>query len=98
MFTGIVTDVGRVRSIQHDGDTRFEITTAYDMGAVEIGASIANSGVCLTVTSKSDDMFSVDISDETVSRTGVLRRALCQPALPTTKQHIRRHVAPHSAH
>ncbi len=69
MFTGIVTDVGRVRSIQHDGDTRFEITTAYDMGAVEIGASIANSGVCLTVIETGPDWFAVQASGETLSKT-----------------------------
>ena len=69
MFTGIITDVGRVRSIANSGDTRFEITTAYDMAAVEIGASIANSGVCLTVIETGPDWFAVQASGETLSKT-----------------------------
>lgn len=69
MFTGIVTDVGRVRGIAHDGDTRFEITTAYDMKTVEIGASIANSGVCLTVIETGPDWYAVQASGETLSKT-----------------------------
>jgi len=69
MFTGIITDVGRVRSIANSGDTRFEITTAYDMAAVEIGASIANSGVCLTVIETGPDWLAVQASGETLSKT-----------------------------
>ncbi len=69
MFTGIVTDVGRVRSVANSGDTRFEIATAYDMGGVEIGASIANSGVCLTVIETGPDWFAVQASGETLSKT-----------------------------
>lgn len=69
MFTGIITDVGRVRSIARDGDTRFEITTAYDMTSVDIGASIANSGVCLTVIETGADWFAVQASGETLSKT-----------------------------
>lgn len=69
MFTGIVTDVGRVRSVANSGDTRFEITTAYDMTGVEIGASIANSGVCLTVIETGPDWFAVQASGETLSKT-----------------------------
>jgi len=68
MFTGIVTDVGAVRSIEERGDKRFTITTAYDLATVDIGASIACSGVCLTVVSKSADSFDVDVSAETLSR------------------------------
>lgn len=69
MFTGIVTDVGRVRAIAHAGDTRFEVTTAYDMNTVEIGASIANSGVCLTVIETGPDWYAVQASGETLSKT-----------------------------
>lgn len=69
MFTGIITDVGRVRGIAHAGDTRFEITTAYDMKTVEIGASIANSGVCLTVIETGPDWYAVQASGETLSKT-----------------------------
>jgi riboflavin synthase len=69
MFTGIVTDVGTVRSVDHGGDLRLQIETGYDMGTVDLGASIACSGVCLTVVDKGPDWFAVDISAETVSRT-----------------------------
>src|SRR3982751_4763934 len=69
MFTGIVTDVGTVRSAEQRGDLRLMIATGYDMDTVELGASIACSGVCLTVVDKGDDWFAVDVSGETVSRT-----------------------------
>jgi riboflavin synthase len=73
MFTGIVTDVGRVRTVEQRGDVRLAITTAFDLGTVDLGASIACSGVCLTVVDKGDDWFAVDISAETVSRTAAGR-------------------------
>lgn len=69
MFTGIVTDVGRVRSMERRGDTRLEIATAYDTDGIDIGASIACHGVCLTVVDKGDDWFAVDVSAETVACT-----------------------------
>ena len=69
MFTGIVTDIGTVRRAEQRGDRRLEIATAYDLGTVDLGASIACSGVCLTVVDKGDDWFAVDISGETISRT-----------------------------
>ena len=69
MFTGIVTDVGTVRSAEQRGDLRLVITTGYDMDTVELGASIACSGVCLTVVDKGEDWFAVDLSGETKSRT-----------------------------
>ena len=69
MFTGIVTDVGTVRKAEQRGDLRLEIACGYDMATVELGASIACSGVCLTVVDKGDDWFAVDVSRETVSRT-----------------------------
>lgn len=69
MFTGIVTDVGTVRSAEQRGDLRLVIGTGYDMDTVELGASIACSGVCLTVVDKGGDWFAVDVSGETVSRT-----------------------------
>ena len=69
MFTGIVTDVGIVRSAEQRGDLRLQIQTGYDLEAVEIGASIACSGVCLTVVDKGADWFAVDVSAETQSRT-----------------------------
>ncbi len=72
MFTGIVTDVGTVASATAGGDTRFVLNTRYDVSEVEIGASIACSGVCLTVVDKgrTDDggnWFAVDASAETLS-------------------------------
>lgn len=69
MFTGIVTDVGTVRSAEQRGDLRLQIATGYDMATIDLGASIACSGVCLTVVDKGDDWFAVDVSAETRSRT-----------------------------
>lgn len=75
MFTGIVTDVGRVRSIERRGDTRIEIVTAYDLGGVDIGASICCGGACMTVVEKGADgdrgWFAVEVSDESLSRTSI---------------------------
>lgn len=69
MFTGIVTDVGEVVSAEQRGDLRLKVRTGYDLATVDLGASIACSGVCLTVVDKGDDWFAVDVSAETVSRT-----------------------------
>ena len=69
MFTGIVTDIGEVRSAEQRGDLRLQIGTSYDLADVALGASIACSGVCLTVVDKGPDWFAVDVSGETVSRT-----------------------------
>lgn len=71
MFTGIVTDIGTVTAREARGDTRFRIRTAYDTASIAIGASIACSGVCLTVVQKGEDWFTVDVSAETLSRTGL---------------------------
>ena len=69
MFTGIITDVGSVRDIRRAGDTRFEISTAYDTTGIDIGASISCSGACLTVIDKGPEWFAVEVSAETLSRT-----------------------------
>ena len=69
MFTGIITDVGTVRSIVKTGDTRIEITTRFDTGSIDIGASICCSGACMTVVEKRDDWFAVEASAETLSKT-----------------------------
>jgi len=69
MFTGIVTDLGTVRSVEQRGDLRLQVQTGYDLDTVDLGASIACSGVCLTVVDKGEDWFAVDVSAETVSRT-----------------------------
>jgi riboflavin synthase len=73
MFTGIVTDVGEVRSAEQRGDLRLQIGTSYDLDTVDLGASIACSGVCLTVVDKGDDWFAVDVSAETISKTAADR-------------------------
>ena len=69
MFTGIVTDIGTVTRVESPGDTRVVISTAYDTATVDLGASIACSGVCLTVVDKGPHWFAVDVSGETISRT-----------------------------
>ena len=69
MFTGIITDVGRVVAAEARGDLRLRIGCGYDMANVDLGASIACSGVCLTVVDKGEDWFAVDVSGETLSRT-----------------------------
>ncbi len=69
MFTGIITDVGRVRAVVPSGDTRFAIATAYDTAEIALGASIACAGVCLTVVDKAKGWFAVQASAETLSRT-----------------------------
>lgn len=73
MFTGIVTAIGTVSSVEDRGDLRAVITCPWDPAGINIGASIACSGVCLTVVERGgqpgDAWFAVDISGETVSRT-----------------------------
>jgi len=71
MFTGIVTDVGKVRSLQRSGDTRIELSTAFDMSTVDIGASICCSGTCLTVIEKGTGWFAVSASAETLEKTTI---------------------------
>ena len=71
MFTGIVTDIGRILEAEQRGDLRARIETRYNMAAVDMGASIACDGVCLTVVGKGEDWFDVDISAETVSKTNL---------------------------
>jgi riboflavin synthase len=69
MFTGIITDIGHIKTIEPRGDLRVVIATGYDTSGLAIGASVACSGVCLTVVSKQPGEFSVDVSGETTSRT-----------------------------
>jgi riboflavin synthase len=70
MFTGIVTDVGRVRSVRETNrDRRLEIETGFDLATVDIGASISHAGCCLTVVEKGPDWFAVEVSGETLSLT-----------------------------
>jgi riboflavin synthase len=69
MFTGIVSDIGRIEKAEQRGDLRLRIACGYDMAGVDLGASIACSGVCLTVVDKGESWFAVDVSQETQSRT-----------------------------
>jgi len=71
MFTGIITDIGRIDRLEARGDLRARITTGYDTSTIEIGASIACDGVCLTAVALGPDWFDVDISAETVSKTNI---------------------------
>ena len=71
MFTGIITDLGRVRAVERaaSGDTRLIFSTRYDTSRIALGASIACSGACLTVTEHGPGWFAVEVSGETLSRT-----------------------------
>ena len=69
MFTGIITDVGTIVAVEQRGDLRVRIATFYDTASIDFGASIACSGVCLTVVDKGADWFAVDASAETLART-----------------------------
>ncbi len=71
MFTGIVTDIGTVIETEKTGDLRARIRTSYDTGTIDIGASIASDGVCLTVIDLGPDWYDVEISAETVSKTNL---------------------------
>lgn len=71
MFTGIITDVGRVLAIEPDGDPRYRIETRYDTGRIALGASISHSGVCLTVIETGPGWFDVQVSAETLGLTTV---------------------------
>jgi len=71
MFTGIITDIGEIIELEKRGDLRARIKTAYDTATVDLGASIASDGVCLTVIALGDDWYDVEISAETVSKTNL---------------------------
>jgi riboflavin synthase len=70
MFTGIVTDVGRVRAVRDTNrDRRYEIETGFDLATIDIGASISHAGCCLTVVEKGADWFAVEVSGESLGLT-----------------------------
>jgi len=75
MFTGIITDIGTVSKLEQRGDLRVRINTHYDHNGIDLGASIACSGVCLTVIEKgatdAQNWFDVEISAETTSKTNI---------------------------
>jgi riboflavin synthase len=69
MFTGIITDVGRIAEIATGGTTRFDIETAWDVDKIEIGASVACGGPCLTVIARGNGRIAVEVSNETLACT-----------------------------
>ena len=74
MFTGIITDVGRLREVTRVtgskwGDTRMVVETGYDTDTIDIGASIAHSGACMTVVEKGLGWYAFDVSDESLAKT-----------------------------
>ncbi|WP_370400867.1 riboflavin synthase [Sulfitobacter sp. JB4-11] len=71
MFTGIITDVGRIAALEQEGDLRARIQTGYDTSGIDMGASIASDGVCLTVVDLGPDWYEVQISAETVAKTNL---------------------------
>ena len=71
MFTGIITDIGRITALEQHGDLRARIQTSYDTARIDMGASIASDGVCLTVVELGPDWYDVQISAETVSKTNL---------------------------
>lgn len=71
MFTGIITDLGKVIAIDKSGDRKLRIETKFDMSKIHLGDSIACGGVCLTVMQKDDTSFSVQVSQETLDKTAI---------------------------
>jgi riboflavin synthase len=70
MFTGIITHIGRIATIEErDGGRRLEIRDGIDPNRLEIGASVAHSGICLTITEKTAEGYAVYASPETLART-----------------------------
>ena len=86
MFTGIITDVGEVLEVEQRGDLRARIATGYDVDSIDLGASIACDGICLTVTalgsaptgSEACGWFDVELSAETLSATRFGREGLAK--------------------
>ena len=71
MFTGIITDIGIIAALDQQGDLRARIITGYDTVGIDMGASIASDGVCLTVVDLGPDWYDVQISAETVNMTNL---------------------------
>ncbi|MEM5520072.1 riboflavin synthase [Sulfitobacter sp. AS59] len=71
MFTGIITDVGKIATLTQEGDLRARIETGYDTSRIDMGASIASDGVCLTVVDLGPNWYEVQISAETVDKTNL---------------------------
>lgn len=105
MFTGIVTDIGKVLVLEQRGDLRARIGTGYDVDGIDIGASIACNGVCLTVIAlgrEPQNWFDVEISAETVGATNVGgwqvggRLNLERPARPSRSAALHKTIDPHA--
>ena len=79
MFTGIITDIGEVSKVEMRGDLHARINTRYDMAAVDLGASIACNGICLTVVDKGAGWFDVDISAESIAKTNIMQGNVAWP-------------------
>ncbi|MDC0136525.1 riboflavin synthase [Sulfitobacter sp.] len=71
MFTGIITDIGTITELTQEGDLRARITCGYDTSGIDMGASIASDGVCLTVVGLGPDWYEVQVSRETVDMTNL---------------------------
>ncbi|WP_299191876.1 riboflavin synthase [uncultured Litoreibacter sp.] len=71
MFTGIITDIGQITELEQRGDLRARIACSYDTSGIDLGASIACDGCCLTVINLGADWFDVEISAESVSKTNI---------------------------
>ena len=71
MFTGIITDIGKITLLEQQGDLRARIETGYNTDGIDMGASSANDGVCLTVVGLGADWYEVQISAETVNKTNL---------------------------
>lgn len=79
MFTGIITDIGTIEATENRGDLRARIGCSYDTTSIDMGASIACDGICLTVVDKGVGWFDVDISAETVSKTNIVQNNTVWP-------------------
>ena len=79
MFTGIITDIGEVSKVEMRGDLHARINTRYNMDEVDLGASIACNGICLTVVAKGDGWFDVDISAESITKTNIMQGNVAWP-------------------
>ncbi len=79
MFTGIISDIGVIEAVEHRGDLRARIACKYDTNFIDLGASIACDGICLTVVGKATGWFEVDISAESISRTNILKNNVAWP-------------------
>ncbi len=71
MFTGIITDIGTITELRQEGDLRVRIACGYDTSRIDMGASIASDGVCLTVVDLGPDWYEVQVSKETVDLTNL---------------------------